>query len=80
VSTNDSSRRARRAFWWLTLVAVAAAGSLSAAVAAPPNVTTGLRVAVSGLALVVALVLAARVFIADERARRRASRDADRPA
>ena len=72
MSTHDSLRRPRRTFWVLTLVAVAAAGSVSAALHAPAGTATALRVAVSGLVLIVTSVLAARVMIALERARRRA--------
>lgn len=57
-----------------TLVAVAAAGSMSAALAAPPGALTGLRVAVSGLVMVTAVALAARVMVILERARRRGGR------
>ena len=67
-------RSARRLFWALTLVAVAATGSMSAALAAPPGALTGVRVAVSGLVLVAAVTLAARVLVALERARRRSGR------
>ena len=63
--------RARRVFWILTLIAIAAAGSLSKALAAPASTVTGLRVAASGLVLLAAVGLAARVMIAVERARRR---------
>ncbi len=62
--------RARRAFWILTLVAVAAAGSLSTALGAPAGALTGLRVAASGLILIAAGGLAARVLMSVERARR----------
>lgn len=64
-------RSARRSFWTLTVVAIAAAGSLSAALAAPPGARTGLRVAASGLVLLAATALAARVMFFLERARRR---------
>ena len=72
MSTYDPLQRARRSFWVLALVAVAAAGSVSAALHAPAGTVTALRVAVSGLVLIVTSVLAARVMIALERARRRA--------
>jgi hypothetical protein len=67
------SRRARRSFWILVWVAVLSAGALSAALAAEPSPLTGLRVVGSGLVLVSALALAARVMIGIERARRRTS-------
>ena len=70
MSSHDSLRRARRTFWVLALVAVAAAGSLSAALDASAGTFTALRVAVSGLVLIVTIVLAARVMIVLERARR----------
>lgn len=63
-------RRARGSFWILFVVAVAATGSLSAALMAPPGAWTGIRVALSGLVLILAGGLAARVMIALERARR----------
>lgn len=65
-----SHRRAHRAFWALTLLAVAAMGSLSAALGAPTGTMTGIRVAVSGLVLVVAAGLAARIMLGLDRARR----------
>lgn len=68
---HHGSPRARRAFWILTLVGVAAAGSLTVALGAPAGALTGLRVAASGLILIAALSLAARVAIFLERARRR---------
>jgi hypothetical protein len=71
--TSDPERRwrsARRWFWVLTLVAMAATGSLSTALAAPPGARAGLRVASSGLVLIAAVTLAARVMVALERAHR----------
>jgi hypothetical protein len=64
-------KRARWAFWACVGIAMLAAGSLSAGLGAAPSPLTGLRVAVSGIALIAALALAARVMIALERARRR---------
>jgi hypothetical protein len=52
-------------------VAVLAAGSFSSALAATPGPMTGLRVAGSGVVLVVAVALAARVLVITGRARRR---------
>lgn len=65
-----SPRRARRSFWTLLLVAVLASGSLSAALSSDPGHVVGLRVAVSGVVLIAAIILAARVMGALERARR----------
>lgn len=67
-------RRARWSFWILVGVAVLAAGSLNAGLGAQPSPLTGLRVAASGMVLIGALALAARVMVALERARRRARR------
>lgn len=67
-------RRARWAFWGLVGIAMLAAGSLSAGLGTEPSPLTGLRVAVSGIALIAALALATRVMVALERARRRAGR------
>ena len=64
-----SSRRARRSFWVLALVSVLAAGSLNNALASDPGSITGIRVAISGLVLVVAVTLAGRVMIALDRVR-----------
>lgn len=64
-------RRALRSFWILVGVAVLAAGSLSAGLAAQPSSVTGLRVAGSGIVLVGALTLAARILVGVERVRRR---------
>ena len=69
--TAPSARRPVRSFWILTLVAIAAGGSLGAALAAHPGALTGAGVALSGLVLVVAVALAARVMVFHERARRR---------
>ena len=71
MSSHDSLRRTRRTFWVLAVVAVAAAGSVSAALDGSDGTFTALRVAVSGLDLILAIVLAARVMVALERARRR---------
>jgi hypothetical protein len=65
-------QRARRRFWLLLVTAALSAGSLSSALGAPPSPLTGLRVAGSGLVLLVSLTLAARVMIALDRARKRA--------
>lgn len=70
----DTGQRARRSFWVLTLIAVAATGSMSAALAARPGALTGLRVAVSGMVLVAAVTLAARIMVVLDRARRRGGR------
>lgn len=70
LSRSDSPRRARRALGILVLVAVLACGSLSAALTSAPGRFVGLRVAISGLALVAAIALAARVTSALDRARR----------
>ena len=69
--TAPSAHWALRSFWILTVVAIAAAGSLSAALAAPRGALTGVRVALSGLVLIAAVTLAARVMVVHERARRR---------
>ena len=61
------SRRARRSFWVLLLLAVLAAGSLSSALEAAAGPLTGLRVAGSGVVLVAAVILAARVLAVSER-------------
>ena len=69
------SRRAVRSLWILVGTAVLASGSLNAALTAGTAPRTGLRVALSGLVLVVSVVLAARVLFALERARRRLADD-----
>ena len=69
-----TGQRARRSFWVLTLIAVAATGSMSAALAARPGALTGLRVAISGLVLLAAVTLAARIIVVLDRARRRGRR------
>jgi hypothetical protein len=66
--------RARRRFWALLAVAALAAGSLSNAVTANAGPITGIRVAASGMVLLSALALAARIMIALDRTRRRAAR------
>ena len=72
----SSLRHARRAFLGLVGIAVVAMGSLSSALASEPGPMTGVRVALSGIALIASLALAARVVIAIERARRHADLDA----
>ena len=69
--TGGALRRALRTFWILVAIAVLAAGWLSTALAAGASTLTGLQVATSGLLLISAVVLAARVLAAVERARRR---------
>ncbi len=73
-ASRPPSRRAHRSFWVLLCVAVLATGSLSSALALPPGPLAGLRVAASGVVLVVAVALAARVLVVAERARRRQNR------
>lgn len=68
----SSWRRAHRTFWLLLAIAIAAAGFLSSAVGAHPGPFTGVRVAISGTSLILAVVLAGRVFIYLDRARRAA--------
>jgi hypothetical protein len=67
------ARRARRSFWVLVTVAILAAGSLSAAVTSAPSPGTGLRVAGSGVLLILTIGLAARVQTALVRADRRSN-------
>ena len=67
-----ATRRARRFFWILVVVSVLASGTLSDALSDEPAPTTGLRVAASGLVLVVSVALAARILLAIDRARTRA--------
>lgn len=66
------SSRANYALWTLTAIMIATAGGITASVSAPPSPLVGLSFALSSLIFVAALVLAARVTIALERARRRA--------
>ena len=68
-----ASHRARRSFWLLVTVAVLAAGVLTSALSAAPGPVTGLRVAASGVVLVVSLILATRVMLALDRARKRSA-------
>lgn len=68
--SSGPARRARRTFWALVVVAVLASGSLSAALRATAGPLAGTRVALSGLVLLVALALAARVLFAVDRAGR----------
>ena len=63
--------RARRSFWLLVGVAVLAVGGLSQAVSAQAGPLAAIGLATSALLLVVSLMLAARVMVAIERARRR---------
>ncbi len=63
--------RARRALWVLISVAVLALGSLASALTRAPSALTGLTVAASGVLLLTATLLAARVIAALEQRRRR---------
>src|SRR5512132_1285693 len=74
----DSTRRARHAFWALVGLGTLAAGSLSSSLEAPASPGSGLRVAASGLVLIAAVGLAARVLFALDRARRRARQVSER--
>lgn len=67
-------KRAKLWFWVLVLLGTLGTGALSSALAAPPGVLTGLSVAASGLVVLVAITLAARILAALERARRRATK------
>lgn len=71
-ASRSTSRRAHRSFWMLLVVAVLATGALSSALAGPPGLLAGLSVAGSGVFLIVAVALAARILVVAERARRRA--------
>lgn len=62
---------AHRAFWTLVVVAAIAMGVLSSALTQHAGVLTGLTVAASGSTVLVSLVLAGRVMIALDLARRR---------
>lgn len=73
-------RRARRAFWGLVIVAVLAAGGLSASINSSAGPRTGLLLATSGLVLIAAVALAARVLFAIQRAQQHASRVSPRPS
>ncbi len=75
----DPTRRARHAFWALVGVGALAAGSLSSSLEATASPGTGLRVAASGLVLIAAVGLAARVLFALDRARRRARQVSELP-
>ena len=75
----DPTRRARRIFWVLVALGALAAGSLSSSLGAAASPGTGLRVAASGLILIAAVGLAARVLFALEHARRRARQVSELP-
>ncbi|MES2094858.1 MAG: hypothetical protein V4531_13765 [Actinomycetota bacterium] len=62
--------RAHRSLWILIGIAILAAGGVSAAVTAPPSPLVGLGFGLSALVLAVSFLLAGRVTIALERARR----------
>jgi len=76
----SSPRGPRRSFWILVLVAVLASGSLSTALQADAGHLAGIRVALSGLVMVVSVALAARVMTAVDRAHRRARTLSDQPS
>lgn len=77
-SHNNLGHPSRRANRWLVLliaIMIVTAGTISATVTAPPSPLVGTGFAVSALVFAAALILAGRITIALERARRR-----DRPA
>ncbi|TDW28886.1 hypothetical protein [Cryobacterium psychrophilum] len=63
-------RRAHASLWILIGIAILAAGGLTSTVMAPPSPIVGFGFGVSALLLAASLVLAGRVTIALERARR----------
>lgn len=63
--------RAYTSLWILVGVMIVTAGGISASVAAPPGAWSAVGFAVSSLLFVAALILAGRVTIALERARRK---------
>ncbi len=71
-SGHSQSRRAHRWLVFLIAIMVVTAGAITAAVTAPPSPLVGLSFGLSSLIFVAALLLAGRVTIALERARRRA--------
>lgn len=71
-SGQAQSRRAHRWLVFLIAIMVATAGAITAAVTAPPSPLAGLSFGLSSLIFAAALILAGRVTIALERARRRA--------
>lgn len=66
------SRRANRWLMILIAIMIVTAGAITSAVTAPPSPLVGLSFGLSSLIFAAALILAARVTIALERARRRA--------
>ena len=71
-------QRARTTFWALVAIGVAAAGTLSRSLAATPRAVTGVAVALSGLVLTVASLLALRILLVLERPHWQARRVRDR--
>ncbi len=63
--------RAYVSLWILVGVMIVSAGGVSASLAAPPSAWAGVGFAVSSVLFVAALILAGRVTIALERARRK---------
>ena len=71
-SGQSAGRRAHRWLVLLIVVMIVAAGASTAAVTAPPSPVVGVSFGLSSLIFVAAFILAGRVTIALERARRRA--------
>lgn len=71
-SGQSPSRRAHRWLVFLIVIMVLAAAAISAAVSAPPSPLVGVSFGLSALIFAAAFILAGRITIALERARRRA--------
>ena len=71
----SSVRLARRWFWALFLLAVLAMGGLYAALGARPSAATGIAVLITSLVLLLSTAQAMRIWLALDRARRRALGD-----
>jgi hypothetical protein len=72
MNTHRNAGRAIRSLWILIGIMIISLGVLSTAVASPPSPLVGIGFAASALVFTIALVLAGRVTIALERARRAA--------
>ncbi len=71
-SGQSPSKRAHRWLVFLIAIMIVTAGAITATVTAPPSPLVGLSFGLSSIVFAAALVLAGRVTIALERARRRA--------
>jgi hypothetical protein len=74
MGSRPSAGLAIRSLWILIAIMIVSLGILSTTIASPPSPLVGISFAASALIFTIALILAGRITIALERARRRTAR------